>query len=228
MLIYAHLWLIYAHLCSFMLIFGSFMLIFGSFVAHLCSSLAQEFDESEESTRGVDACAVDVRTWHHSARGDTSGEGAVGGNEGHRLSVYRDALADVLAERELESRKEQKQEEERKREQRRREQQKQLTQQQAQQTQQTQQQQQRPGPQGSIAQQPPGPGGSAAAAEVEGDIAGGAPRSVSALARSQSYLAAVKIQSKWRGVQARRLAQEMREELTDPQVNPHPTLRILT
>ena len=36
--------------------------------------------------------------------------------------------------------------------------------------------------------------------------------------RQESYQAAVKIQSKWRGVQARRLAQEMWQELTDPQV----------
>jgi serine/threonine protein kinase/GTPase SAR1 family protein len=58
----------------------------------------QSFDGSETSTRGVDACSVDVRTWQHSQRGDTSGEAQ------STLSIYRDALALTLAEREIEKR----------------------------------------------------------------------------------------------------------------------------
>lgn len=65
------------------------------------------FDAGQTSTRGVDACSVDVHTWRPSSRGDTTGEGAMAAGSGDsvRLSVYRDALADELAEREIESRK---------------------------------------------------------------------------------------------------------------------------
>eukprot|EP01043_Picozoa_sp_COSAG02_P036149 COSAG02_NODE_2631_length_8391_cov_16.487096_4_plen_1186_part_00 len=67
----------------------------------------EHFDSDQASTRGVDACSVDMRTWQPSNRGDTTGEGAMaaGSKESVRLSVYRDALADELAEREIQSRK---------------------------------------------------------------------------------------------------------------------------
>ena len=55
----------------------------------------QAFDETEGSTRGVDACSVDVQTWQHSQRGDTTGEAQ------QSLSVYKDALALTLAEHEI-------------------------------------------------------------------------------------------------------------------------------
>ena len=73
-------------------------------IHHYCAG--QHFDSDEASTRGVDACSVDVRTWRPSDRGDTTGEGALqaGSTETGGLSVYRDALADELAEREVEIR----------------------------------------------------------------------------------------------------------------------------
>eukprot|EP01043_Picozoa_sp_COSAG02_P077030 COSAG02_NODE_16664_length_1066_cov_0.637022_1_plen_339_part_10 len=59
----------------------------------------QAFDEMEVSTRGVDACSIDVRTWQHSRRGDTTGASQ------SSLSLYREALAMALAEREMEKRR---------------------------------------------------------------------------------------------------------------------------